>query len=209
MRWLLVGALGAETLPFARRVTAARPVTPRLVVGTWRGLELGVLTCGVGPGKAHRRTRAALAAWRPHAVASVGTAGALVDGLPVGSVLCAERVLWGAVDRSLPTLPGLPVTTVITVETPCWTAAERERLAATGASLVEMEAGAVAAACPGLPVVAIKIVSDLAGGAPDPAGGQGGPRPAAVARFLARAAALVEDSLADAVLSRLPDAPPS
>lgn len=207
MRWLLVGALGAETLPFVRRLVQPRPRSHRLVVGGHRGLEVGVLTCGVGPDKAARRTRAALARWEPDAVMSLGTAGALVDRWPVGTVLAGQTVLHEQRRLTLPVLSGLPTTTVVTVGAPCWTAAERMRLAKRGAGIVEMEAAAVHDAAEGRPVFVAKVISDLAGGETDAAVSPEEPRSAAVARFVARAARLVERHLADAVLSRLSGAP--
>ena len=137
-----MGALGAETLPFVRRLQHPRPRSHRLVVGRYGALEVGVLTCGVGPDKAARRTRAALAAWRPDAVVSVGTAGALVDHWPVGTVLAGRTLVDRNQRRTV--LAGLQGAAVVTVEEPCWTAAQRARLAALGADLVEMEASGTA-----------------------------------------------------------------
>lgn len=204
-----MGALGAETLPFVRRLQHPRPRSHRLVVGRHGPLEVGVLTCGVGPEKAARRTRAALAVWRPDAVISVGTAGALVDHWPIGTVLAGRTLVDRDQRHTLPVLAGLQGAAVVTVEEPCWTAAQRARLAAIGAELVEMEASAVHRAAAPLPVCVVKVVSDLAGGERDEAVSPGEPRAAAVARFLARAARLAEGHLADAVLSRLEPSPPT
>lgn len=207
-RWLLVGALGVETLPVVRRLSRARPRSPRLVVGGWGGDEVGVLTVGVGPDKARRRTRAALDRFTPDALVSFGTCGALVDGIPVAS-------MWGGATlradgrpvADLDVLPGFAPACVTTVARPCWTAAERARLAAAGATLVEMEAASVFAAreeaAPQAAFFVAKVVSDLAGGDPDDLGGEGAPPVSAKARFLTRAARLMDQHLAPGLLAAL------
>jgi nucleoside phosphorylase len=208
-RWLLVAAMGVESLPFVRRLDRPRPLGPRLVVGRLGGHEVAVLTVGVGPDKAARRTRDALVGWTPDAVMSVGTCGALVAGLSIGDVRAADRLLADTrpVAR-LTGLGGLPRATVTTVSRACWTLEERDRLAAAGAQLVEMEAAAVWRAAqtgaPDVPFHALKVVSDHAGGAPDPAiSDPGRPGAAAIARFKARALRLVERSLVPAVCAAL------
>lgn len=210
-RWLLVGAMGVETLPLLRRLERGRPLTRRLVVGRVGPHEVGVLTVGVGPAKARRRTLAGLARWTPDRVVSIGTCGALVDGLPIGAVRAVDALMddHAPLARLAP-LGALPAATLATVDRAVWTPLERERLARFGAHLVDMEAAAVWRALqearPGLPVHAVKVVSDLAGGAPDPAvSDPGRPGPAAIARFKARAARLVEQALAPALWALLAD----
>ena len=107
-RWLLVGALAAETGPVVRRLAAPRPMGTRLMQGRLAGTEVGVLTVGVGPDKAYRRTVAALKRWRPDRVVSFGTCGALVDDLSIGDVVSASRLLHEAeLVASLTAAPGL------------------------------------------------------------------------------------------------------
>lgn len=185
-RLLIVGALGAETLPFLRALRKPRPLSRRLVWGHLGGNEVAILTCGVGPDKAARRVSAALPLWSAQAVVSIGTCGALVDDLPVGSVVTATRLLEGEDERPPPLpWPGAPPATVVTVREPVFSPDRREILANIGATVCEMEAAAVQRAAGDLPMFTLKVVSDLAGGAADDPPGR--PSPLDIARFKARA----------------------
>lgn len=162
-RILLVGALRAETLPLLRWLSSPRVVSRRLTVGRRGGAALGVLCCGVGPENAQQRTAAALAAWPAAVVISVGTCGALVDGLAVGSVLSADAVMRGAARIPIAPLAGLGQATVVTVDAPVMDPESRRRWATAGAELCEMEADGVRLAARGARFHAVKVVSDLAG----------------------------------------------
>ena len=201
---MLVAALGVESLPLLRRLAGPRILTPRLVVGRMGRAEVGVLTAGVGPTRAERRTRQALEAWKPDRLVSVGTCGALVDRLSIGDVLVGGDLL--VEDAPVATLAPLPgrVVCVTTVPRPVHQAGQRARLAAAGAEVCEMEAAAVWRAAGEIPVSAVKIVSDHAGATDDPAIGPGGlPDAARIARFKARALSLSERGLAPALLDLL------
>ena len=208
-RWLLVAAMGVESLPFVRRLEGARPLGARVVVGRLGGHAVAVATVGVGPDKAALRTRAALDRWRPDAVVSVGTCGALLDSLRIGEVRAADHLMADTAHvADLTGFGAIATATVTTVRRACWTPAARDRLAVAGAHLVEMEAAAVWQAAravrPPLPAFAVKVVSDHAGGTRDPAVAEAGlPGPAALARFKARALHLVERALVPAVVAGL------
>jgi len=179
-------------------------------LGRLDDVEVGILTVGVGPDKAYRRARAALELWEPMRVLSFGTCGALVDGLMEGALVTAHRI--SGPDGSgvdVKPLPSFRAVDVVTVEVPVWTADRREELAGVGHDVVEMEAyavwQAVRAHSSDLPFAALKVVSDQAGGVPDPAldadvTPNQGRRAIKIAQFKARALKLSETKMAPAVL---------
>ena len=155
-----MGALPAETLPLLRWLRRPRPLSRRLIAGE----RAAVLTCGVGPERAERRTRDALERWPAAWVISLGTCGALIDGLAVGDVYCASALsVSGGPPLEVSPLAGLVGARVVTVDRPVFDAPRRAALAAEGAALVEMEAAGVAAAAAGRRFSAVKVVSDDAG----------------------------------------------
>ena len=209
MRWLIVGALGVEIRPLLWRMRDVQPLGSRIHRGrhpTAAHVELTVLRCGVGPIKAQQRTSDAIRQWRPDAVLSMGTCGALVDSLSIGDVRTVESSFIGTESVSpLTPLRDLEVVSLSTVDEPCWTPERRQELARVGAEIVEMEAAAVARAVrefdPAIPVHAVKIVSDQAGARPDPVIGAGAiPSPLRIARFRFRALKLSHQALVPAVL---------
>ena len=196
-RWLLAGALAAETLPVVRRLDHSRVISRRLVAGTLGGEHVAVLTCGVGPDKAGQRGRETLQEWKATHLVSFGTCGALADDLPVRSVVsaCAIRVQerWETLD----VVPSAKPVSLITVRSPVSTAQRRQELFALGAQVCEMEALAIRGLDAGLPFYALKVVSDLAGGdADEPLASR---NPLNVLRFQALAAKLVDSELAPAL----------
>ncbi len=200
--WLVVGALRAELAPLVLALEGARPAGPRCVAGRLAGVPVLLLRSGVGPERAAARTAALLARREVSGVLSVGTCGALVDDLPVGSVVTAARLAdevgW---DRAVLPLPVGRAVNVVTVGKPVADPAWRGRLAAAGHEACEMEAAAVARASGQRPVGVLKVVSDLAGRDP------GDPLPGgrlARARFATRVLALVRDGLAPALRQVLP-----
>ena len=207
MRTLVVGAMAVETRPLLAQLGPTRRVAPHTRVGTLGGVDVAVLTCGVGPHKAHARTRAALAIFPADRVVSIGTAGALVDTLPRGAVRTATALYSGGrFKTALAPLGDLEGAAVTTVSRAVFDPERRALLARAGAELVEMELAAVFDAThaehPRARVHAIKVVSDAAGaGGPIPRHGPG--RLVAMARFQARAHALCRDHLAPAVLEAL------
>ncbi len=200
MRVLLVGALRAETLPLLAWLERPSPRGRRLVVGRRGALDLGVLQCGVGPERAEARTRAALAQWPAEVVISLGTCGALRDGLSVGALVSADSVaLEGGAPRPVaPLAEGLRAP-LLTVRTPVFEPARRAALAGAAAAC-EMEAAGVLAAAGGARFHALKVVSDLAGGDDD-----AGPAPwkLDLVRFQALALRLSQARLAPALARAL------
>lgn len=196
MRILLVAALGVEATPLYPLLEKPRPLSARLTVGRYGEVQVGVLVSGVGPAKAARRTRGALALFPAERVISVGTCGALDDAFTIGDVCWARhtgrpdlapRAVWS---------PRGPHATVVTVPRPVFTPEGRSGLASQGWQLVEMEADAVRQAVGEVQFGALKVVSDHAGREPDDALATGRlPSPAAIARFKARALGLVARGL--------------
>lgn len=209
MRWLWVVALSAEAAPLIAMLRDPRPQRD----GTWAGGfgddAVNLLVCGVGPRAAHRRTRTLLQGGSFDAALNLGTCGALRDDLPIGQVVtaCAVR----REGDHLAALSGLgthPAVHIATVRRPVWSSDARALLAATGADVCEMElAGvwrAIQETSPGLPLMALKVVSDRAGAEVDGAvGARGLWAPIQVARFKLRALHLCHQHLAPAVLSAL------
>ena len=125
----------------------------------------------MGPAAAGRRTAAALKQLRPRSVWSIGSCGAITDDLELGTVVTSRSVL-SPDGRAWPAhpVPTLPSVLVQTVEQPVFTEAHRARVASSGAAICEMEASAVLQAVNDrCPVHLVKVVSDRAGGEPDPA----------------------------------------
>ena len=194
--------MGAETAPLLALLQRPRPLSPRLVHGFLGSAELGVVTTGVGPDPARRRCAEALALFRPDRVLNLGTCGALVDGLGRGSLVHVDRLLLPGGEAVALEPLGRPARTLVTVAEGVWDRASREALAARGAQVCEMEAAGVLSACDGLPLHLLKVVSDLAGGAPDavaPRPGQDRPGAAQTALFKARAFTLVQRVLVPAL----------
>ena len=193
-RLLIVGALGAETLPFLRALHQPRPLSPRLVTGQLSGQSVAVLTCGVGPAKASRRVTAALPLWDAAAIVSIGTCGGLIDALAVGTVVTASRLLEEDTECPAPLpWPDIPHATIVTVSRGVFTASRRAVLAARGGTVCEMEAAAVQRAAGDLPFSTLKVVSDLAGGAADDPPPR--PGPLDIGRFMALALKLSSEKL--------------
>lgn len=213
MDWLLVGALGVETLPLVAALEGKALRSRRLVSGRMGGVEVGVLTCGVGPERAASRTAAALDLARPRrGLISLGSCGALVDELPVGAVVAVAAVREeGGAAEAVEALPGWPAVDLVTVAEAVWTPGRRAALAAAGSAVCEMEAAAVRGLAreAGLQFRALKVVSDQAGGGPpDKALGRVQERnPLVIGRFLARAGRLCRDALLPAVQAAIPALP--
>lgn len=213
MRWLWVVAMPTEAAPLLSLLRDVRPQR-----GAWTGslgdAAVSVLVCGVGPRAAHRRTRAAIQGGSFDAVLNLGTCGALRDDLAIGQVVTAASVRReGDHLAGLAALGAHRAVRVATVRRPVWSAQARTDLAATGAEVCEMElAGvwrAIAETSPGLPLMALKVVSDLAGAEVDAAvGARGLWAPVQVARFKLRALRLCRQHLGPAVRAALLLPPP-
>lgn len=206
--WLLIGAMAVETTPVIRRLTRRQLVAPRLIAGSYAGRQVAVATVGVGPRRALERSLAALERYAPAVVVSFGTCGGLTAATPRGALVTASGVQQDTgKPQPLPVIPGFNSGIVATVSKAVWGTERRDRLARSGAAIVEMELAAVTTATrtrrPDAVVAALKVVSDMAGGDPlDPVGATR-PSPVHIARFKARALSLVEGTLAPALLQAL------
>jgi adenosylhomocysteine nucleosidase len=158
-----------------------RPVEKRLAGGStcptginWaRRAALGeydllLAANGAGPARAAVAVQRAAAVFQPDAIVSTGFCGALEDELGVASVVVATEVR-GANGRFHARMPAASPPhcrgVVSTIDHVAQSAAEKRTLCGTGASVVDMEAAAVAgcSAAMGLPFFCIKAVTDLAG----------------------------------------------
>lgn len=203
-----MGALWAETLPLTRALAERAPLGPRIWTGRLRGQELAVLTGGVGPVRAGRRTAEALRRWDADRVLSFGTCGALREDLPDGTVVSGASVglesgSSGVVSRALAPLVGLPAVSIATVSRVVVEPNRRAALASRGFSVCEMEAHAVLEAAGGRVAHALKVVSDQAGADASPVFYGPLPSPLRIARFQARAFGLVQRRLLPALCALL------
>jgi nucleoside phosphorylase len=129
--------------------------------------ELLLVANGAGTDRAGQGLDAALAVFKPDALASTGLCGAVSPGLRPAEIIVAT-----AVEAANAAYPAIPLHsgirhrqgTVRTLDHIARTAEEKRHWGATGAIAVEMEAAAVAerAQARGLPFFCIKSVSDLA-----------------------------------------------
>lgn len=151
-------------------VTFAVPDESRhFVADTARGPVIIVHT-GVGDSRAgRRRLETVLENDEPRLVISAGYAGALRPDLRVGDLVLGENfsapALLDAARATLATQP-LHVGGLTTQTTVAETAAAKSALhAATGALAVEMETAWIADACArsGVPLLALRVISDAAG----------------------------------------------
>jgi adenosylhomocysteine nucleosidase len=124
---------------------------------------------GPGPLLAHRAAQVAIERGRPRALASVGLCGALTPDLRPGDIVVAREILSPELERWPASLPGhAPPSAAgqaLSIAHVACTAREKSALSASNASIVEMEAAAVArvAAIHGIPFYCIRAVSDAAG----------------------------------------------
>jgi adenosylhomocysteine nucleosidase len=119
----------------------------------WRGrmgeCSVTVIHTGIGPVAAERAIEAVIESEKPCQVISAGFAGGLDPALRVGDTLASDSPGSLILSRSTP------------IESP------EEKVAAfreTGARMVDMETAVIAAACAtaGIPLVAVRAVSDSA-----------------------------------------------
>ena len=141
----------------------------RFTADTARGPVLAVHT-GVGDSRAgRRRLEEVLEGDRPRLVISAGYAGALGTDLRVGDLILAENFSApGLLAAARGALAGEPlhVGALTTHPAAVETAAAKAALhAGTGAMAVDMETAWIAGACAraGVPLVALRVISDAAG----------------------------------------------
>jgi len=135
------------------------------------GNEMLLAANGVGVSRAAAAVDQALQVFPAEAIVSTGFCGALREGICIADLVVASTVAGGG--RQYPTWPLASSRTggtavhrgvVSTVDHVVQTAEEKSRLAAGGATAVEMEAAGVAerASAHGLPFSCVKAVTDLA-----------------------------------------------
>ncbi len=199
---LLVAALHAEALPLLRRMRCRHRHGRGLWAGELAGRPVLLLRCGVGRARAERATARVLAEHPAGRILSLGTCGALVDALPVSTLVSATAIL-DAPPLAQPPLGGVARPVVLaTVPRVVADAASRSAWAERGAEVCEMEAAGVLAAAGGRPFHTLKVVSDLAGARPPKL--RGVPRSLRISAFQVRAYRLVDQHLAPALEAWLP-----
>lgn len=97
MGWLVVAAVSGELAPLREVMVAT---APRMHLGwatfdrgTIAGEAIGLLRCGVGKVNAAMATAEAIVAYGPHALLTIGSAGALTPELTPGDVILGEQVV--------------------------------------------------------------------------------------------------------------------
>lgn len=130
--------------------------------------ELVLAANGAGAQRAASAVEAALQHFPADVILSTGFCGALAEELQIADVVVGTAVSAGA--RTFTALHPASLRphhmgVVCSIDHVAQTAGEKRRLRATGASVVEMEAGAVAerAAARGVPFYCVRVVTDLAG----------------------------------------------
>ena len=159
----VVFALPEESRDFRRAIRAVRGKG-----NIWRATIAGhpvlVAHCGVGPAAAARATTELLAAHRPRMLIATGFAGALDPALALGALVIGGNVSARELIARAPQ-SGAHIGHLTSVATPVESPAARRALAAaTGAIAVDMETASIAAACArtGVPLLAVRAISDLA-----------------------------------------------
>lgn len=198
-RVLIVAPMRSELRPLVRLARAGRREVDGVAVhrGDRPGAELLLAGLGIGPDRARQRAASLLEALRPDRVVVCGVAGALGDGVAVGTVVAADAVVdLDSGRRYQATVSTQPEGTVrATIGTTARLVTDSERLegfAAQGVLAIDMETAAVAEVCTsaGTPWSAYRGISDQAGdGTVDPSllgllDGEGRIKTAAAARLV-------------------------
>jgi adenosylhomocysteine nucleosidase len=125
---------------------------------------LRIVHCGVGPASAGECTRKLVEEHRPRLLIATGFAGALDPTLGVGDLVLASNFSEpGLLERARRIAPAVRVGPLASVNEPVETPAAKRALAeSTGAIAVEMETAAIAAASAGIPLLAVRAISDHA-----------------------------------------------
>lgn len=168
MKILAVAAETLELTPWLKRCGAVETLAWPVAFARkaqWGGAELYAVANGAGPRLAGQAVRAAVRAAGPFdRYLSVGLCGALDPALPLRAVWSAVEV--GDGDSVWPAAPlaGARPGRLLSIDRFLREPEEKQRWAAQGFDVVEMEAAAVAryAASQGAPFHAAKVVSDLA-----------------------------------------------
>jgi nucleoside phosphorylase len=161
-------ALPQESSNFRRALHETQPkLTGGVLIGRAGPEEVAVAHSGVGTAAAGKVVRAVLAEHRPSLVISSGFAGGLDPRLKLGDLVVATNYSSaGLVEEARSFLPAGSVCGVLTTSpTALESPEEKQRIAAnTGASAVDMETEAIAAACmaAAVPLLAVRAISDAA-----------------------------------------------
>lgn len=168
----IVFAMPVEADAFAARVAETARFTangPTFHEGVVAGRRVAWCVAGAGADAAARAARLLIDGHRPRRLLSAGFAGGLDPALGRGTVACPRRALVRDGGPAIDLVPtgqgttGHDVAAIVSVAAVVTTvAAKRDLAAATGASLVDMETYAVAAAAAaaGLPCGSIRVISD-------------------------------------------------
>lgn len=124
---------------------------------------------GPGPRRAAHALDVALSKVSPAAIVSTGVCGGLAEGLKVGTILIANRILdgdgGGEYAAATPqSAPAASTVTIVSMDRVAVTLSDKRKLRGTGAAAVEMEAAAVAARASKerTPFFCVRAVSDTA-----------------------------------------------
>lgn len=179
-------------------VTFALPQESRefreLLAGSGMRGRVRVSHSGAGPVAASRHAEMLLSD-RPEMLIATGFAGGLDPSLRTGEIVIATNYSDPALLARARVVPGAHAGALASVEAPVESVADKRALALeTGATAVDMETASVAAACArcGVPLLAIRVISDAAGEAlPVPFAvwfdlARQRPRPSRLVAFLAR-----------------------
>jgi nucleoside phosphorylase len=168
---LLVAAEGREFSGLVRRIGGVRldwPVEDARAIER-NGVKILMVANGPGGRLAGRAFEVALGSVRPDVVVSTGVCGALDEGLEVGAILVADRVLEGGNGEGFAAAPvetgrAFARGAVISVDRVAVTASDKRGLRELGAVAVEMEAAAIAARASraGIAFSCVRAVSDTA-----------------------------------------------
>lgn len=161
MNCCIISALPQELAPLVRDwdTTTLRLAQRTLTVHIHQQLQCAALAGGIGVQAAHLAAAAALQRFQPRTVISAGLAGALQEGWRVGTVVVPSEVISPEGTRYNTAFGVGALATARDVLSLAGKTALRRQ---TGARIVDMEAaGVAAAACAaGIPVLAVKAISD-------------------------------------------------
>jgi adenosylhomocysteine nucleosidase len=147
-----VCAMPMELAPLVRSagLTERGPGPVETVAGRVGAREVVAVVTGMGTALASAGVEALLGAVAVERVVVVGIAGALADDLPIGALLCPDRVVDGATGTAfVPELlgPATPRGTLWTSDSVITDAVALDELRGNGVVALDMETAAIAAVC--------------------------------------------------------------
>ena len=118
---------------------------------------------GIGFRAAKRSTEAAISEIKPDRIVSAGTCGALDPAITLGEVFTVSKIQ-SSLGEFHPVVLDANTTELFSQDAVAITVSEKHALRTQGASIVDMEAAAIAEVCArhGVPFACLKAVSDLA-----------------------------------------------